>query len=517
LDEDRYDHTRRRIGNPSPNPSVYICSRCNIFDSVRRRNGMRVALRDHGAGVIYDCFARGQGLQPGHERFPYNVCFVQVINDLEARFDTGLLATTELRYQPLVRRFEDALRAAAEKAAGEGRRLVVAFDAVDNAVDQERCAEVDIGPSFLSLLWKITLPANCAVVISFCSENQGLIIPPGAAPNIEVNVQGFTVAEMRQLALARAAAITESDIAFLQQRTQGNARVATMVLKELATGMSGDARTLIDATARSTAFEYYDQERNPGRRLVDEKNLSLLALLSEMRQSPSLATLAGAAKEALADIRERLAELRFGVRVTPGCTVEWLDQDFLDWVKNRLEEQCRTARKQLADFCADEFEQDEYAQWNLSDHFRLAKRYEEILEWWEVPGRLEKQRTAAQPHEERMINDFHALLIASPELGRDEDAVLWLFRAADLLGRRDAFAMILTDRLDVAVAADLVGLIDDEITGGSADPRAGRVSSFRSSRRTWHHDARSDFRLAAALASRRDRREDAKRVYARAF
>ena len=482
---------------------------------IEKTSSLLVALRELGTGILYDCYAGGRGLRPGQERFEHPVCFVQVINELEERFHTGLIATTRLAYRPLMNRLAEAVRAAAEKAGQDGKRLVLAFDAADDAVEQSRRAVGETQKSFVDMLWDYEWPPNCVVVVSFRSENERDVVG-SAAGFRSVEIEGFTEAEFRQLAAVRNAVVTGPDLRLLWERTAGNPRVGAKILDEIAASPSALARTLIETTARLDAFAYYDQEQEPGRRLADQGGRSLLAVLYEMRQPPSLGVLGQAVSESVEDLRERLARLLFGVRVMPDDTIEWVDKDFLDWVGQRMVTERAAARERLADFCAGRFNDNEYTRWNLSYHLLQAKHYQQILEWWAVPGRLEKQRAAAQPHEERMLNDLHALVLASLELGRDEDAVLWLFRAGDLAGGRDAFAMTLAQRLSVAVAGDLVGLIDGEVRGGSTGPRAGLAGFLRSSRRIWHHDAASDFRFAAALAARQDRLEDAERVYARA-
>ncbi len=482
---------------------------------IGKTSDLLVALRELGTGVLYDCYAGGQGLRPGQERFEYPVCFVQIINELEERFHTGLFATTRLAYRPLMNRLAEAVSAAAEKAGQVGKRLVLAFDAVDDAVEQQRRTVGETQKSFVEMLWDFAWPPNCAVVVSFRSENEREVLSSAAGVRL-VEIHGFTEPEFQQLAATHDAIITGPDLHLLWERTAGNPRVAAKILDEVATSPSAYARTVIETTARLDAFAYYDQEQEPGRRIADQGARLLLAVLYEMRQPPSLGVLAQATRESPEDVRERLARLRLGLRVVSDDTIEWVDRDFLDWVGQRLATECIAARSSLADFCADQFQHIEYARWNLSYHFLLAKRYQQILEWWALPGRLEAQRATAQPHEERMLSDLHALVLASLELGRDEDALLWLFRAGDLAGGRDAFAITLAGRLDIAVAADLVGLIDGEIRGGSMGPRTGRAGSVHSSRRIWHHDATSDFKFAAALAAHPDRREDAERIFARA-
>ncbi|BCS35486.1 hypothetical protein TBR22_A47170 [Luteitalea sp. TBR-22] len=480
---------------------------------VGKTSALQVALREHGAAVVFDCYAGGAGLRPGHERFGYTVCLVQLINELERRFRTSILATTQLSYRPLLRRFEEAVRAAASVASSEGKRLVVAIDAVDNAIEQRRRSISNDDP-FLPLLWEVVWPKNCAIALSFRTENEGDVVPPGVSPAKRVEVLGFSEPELSKLATTRSAVIPSGDIAFLHQRTRGNPRVAAKVLDELAEAPNVSARQLIESTARATAFDYYEQEL--GRRLAAADLRAALAVLYELRQPPALDTLAAALGRAEADLRRGLGALSFGVHVTDVDTVRWNDQDFLDWVGERLKGERTTAQQRIADYCIGRFAVDAYARWNLSYHFLAAGRHDELLQWWSTPGRIEAQKLAAQPHEERVLEDIRAVITAAVRLGRDEDAILWLFRAAALAGGRDAFSDALSSNVEVAVDADLVGLLDDEVTAGATRPAAGRGGSPHRRRTGRRANADEDFRLASALARRPERREDAARLFHRA-
>lgn len=480
---------------------------------VGKTSALQVALREHGAAVIFDSYAGGVGLRPGHERFGYTVCLVQVVNELERRFRTGIFATTQLSYRPLLRRFEDAVKAAALVAQSEGKRLVVAFDAVDNANEQRRRSIADDEP-FLPLLWRIAWPPNCAIALSFRTENEHEVVLAGDSPARRVEVLGFTEPEMVRLADVRRVDLSSDDLSFLHQRTRGNPRVAAKVLDELAVTPKVSAHDLIDSTARGTAFDYYEQELD--RRLAAADVRFALAVLYELRQPPTVATLAAAIGRAQPDVRQQIGTLSFGVHMTEFDTVQWNDQDFLDWVGERLSEERTNARRRIADYCIQQFADDEYARWNLSYHLLEAGRYEDLFEWWNTPGRIEAQKLAAQPHEERALGDIRAVVTAAVRLRRDEDAILWLFRAAGLAGGRDAFGDALSSNLDVAVAADLVGLLDDAVTAGSTRPAAGRGGSPRRRRNSRRANADDDFRLASALARRPDRKDDAARLFHRA-
>jgi len=479
-----------------------------------KTSALRLALNDHTAYVLYDCFAGGRGLRPGQERFEYSVCFVQVINELEARFNTGVLATTQLSYRSLLEQLRDGVRRAADSASSAGKNLVLAFDAVDNALEQQRRMVGDLRQSFVPILWSFEWPENCLVVVSFRTENEGELGIDQTAIADRVEVQGFNEPEMLRLASLHGVTLSDENNVFLVQRTKGNPRVASAVLSELVTRPSDDAHSIIEATARANAFAYYDQEQN--RRLSDPLTRLMLALLYEMRQPPALGTVSKLIGESEELLDRRLLSVRFGVRITADMTIDWDNQDFLEWVGERLTDGRSQARERLVEYCKEQFATESYARWNLSYHLLEAAQYEEVLKWWEVPGRIEEQLAAAQPYEERVLGDIHAIVLACLSLDRDEQAIRWLFRAADLAGGRDAFAHALDEFLAVVVMADLGGLIHEDIAG-AARPDPGRSGArARLRHREQRVDIEGNLEFAAALAARRDRHDDAIRLFKRA-
>lgn len=126
---------------------------------------------DGNSTIIYDCYAGGAGLQLGSERFPYDKCFAQVTNELDALLHTNILATTNLNYIHLIGQFNKTLSRAAQLTAARGHRLIVAFDAVDNAVIAAERSPIKEAQSFVPMLWKVKCPANCIIIASARTEN----------------------------------------------------------------------------------------------------------------------------------------------------------------------------------------------------------------------------------------------------------------------------------------------------------------------------------------------------------
>jgi hypothetical protein len=81
---------------------------------------------------------------------------------------------------------------------------VVAFDAADNAQHAASRTPVQLGESFVPILWTIAWPQNCTVIVSARTENLELLglplgggLPPGVR-SLELN--GFSRDETSRVA-----------------------------------------------------------------------------------------------------------------------------------------------------------------------------------------------------------------------------------------------------------------------------------------------------------------------------
>jgi hypothetical protein len=490
-----------------------------------KTSAMRVALYAYAGekAVFYDCFADGQGLRPGRERSPFHICFTQVINDLDAAYRTGVLATTTLQPRDLMDQLDRALAAAAAEAQREGRRLVLAFDAIDNAAEQASRVLSETDRSFVPMLWQIPWPLNCVVLVSLRTENRATVLGDALRLPQPIEVRGFTPEETRVHAKHVTPRLGAEEMDFLHERTAGNPRVQAKVLADVAVHPIEQAREIIHGTARKNAYEYYNEYYEPAqgpRRLPPDVWLTL-AVIYELRQPPQVDTVAAVLGKTGEEVRGIIDKVSFGLRVGPDEVIGWQDQDFLDWVGERLSEEGRKARERIADFCEREFEHHPYARWSFSYHLLRAERHEKLLGFWKQPGHLEEQVRQADSHGERVLEDVRAALIAARALKRNADALDMLFRAADLAQGRDAFGGELVHRLDIAVAADLIPL-ESLSKDPSRDwyrvrpPPGARTGPFQVLP-IRPDDFRSLFDLAAALASRKERHEVAAEIFSWAF
>ncbi|OJT20011.1 hypothetical protein BO221_32970 [Archangium sp. Cb G35] len=486
-----------------------------------KTSALRVALREYAGkkAVFYDCFADGQGLRPGRERSPFHICFTQVINDLDAAYRTGVLATTTLQPRDLMDQLDHALAAAAAEAQREGRRLVLFFDAIDNAAEQARRVLSEMDRSFVPMLWAIQWPSNCVVLVSLRTENRAAVLGDALRLFQQIEVRGFTQEETRVHAKHLAPKLGPAEIDFLHERTTGNPRVQAKVLADVAVHPIEQARDIIRRTARKNAYEYYDEyyESGQGIRRLPPDVWFALAIIYELRHPAQVDTVAAVLGKTREEVLGIVDKVSFGLRAGPDGVIGWQDQDFLDWVGERLIKEGHKARERLADFCERQFEHDTYARRSFSYHLLRAKRYEKLLGFWKEPGQLEEQVRQADSHGERVLEDVRAALIAARALRRNGDAVDMLFRAADLAQGRDAFGSELVHRLDIAVAADLIPL-DSLSKDPSKDwyqvrPPPGARAGLFQVLPIQPDNFRSLFELAAALASRKERHEAAVEVF----
>jgi hypothetical protein len=468
---------------------------------------IQVAAREYAGGaatIIYDCYADGSGLRPGTERYPFPVCFVQIINELEARFRTRIHATTRLSERSLLRRFREAVAAASEAAAERGHRLVIAIDAIDNAADAAERSPVRAGQSFVPLLWMLEWPENCVVVVSTRPENRPLLrIPAGLAV---LDCEGFTPDET-QLHVARRLPGAPAGLAGeLHQRTRGTPRVQTRILDSLAAAPVADPFAFVRERAQEDAFDFYREECS--RRIDAGSDRLLLAVVHQATQFLLLTTLARVLKRDQSEVEAGVHALAFGLRLTPEGAIAWQDQDFLDFVGEFSRAEQDEARAALADYCLANHGTEAYARSNLSRHLHLAGRHEELLRWCLDEGRLEERIREVEPHGEDALGDVEYALLSATATGRMADALALLALAAEIVQGRDLFVEKLWNNLPAAIGSGYTDRLLDDVNETPPDPHAqlhlARALAESGNRR----DTALDLRRRALIALEQEAKEE---------
>ena len=411
---------------------------------------LRLVSQHYGEGratVIYDCYAGGAGLQLGSERFPADKCFVQVINELDSLMHTNVLATTRLNTYNLISQFNQALERAAQLAAQRGHRLVVAFDAVDNAVAAASRSPLKGEHSFVPMLWRIRCPQNCVIIASARTENLAWLNV--TCDYRQIPIGGFLERETEQYVRSFWHNASDTLVKHIHERTKGNPRVQSKLIEAATREPSKDLFKLVDEKAKETAFEYY-LEACPERLASDDDRL-ILGVLLEAAPPLTLQLLADILAQPLAKVRTNIDSLYFGLRVEGEERISWADQDFFDFATEFAAGTISRARQLVDQYCRQGYETSTYARVNLSRHLFLAGEYDDLVNWWLRDDRLVKRIAETTPHEEDVLTDVQYALLAAINVGRLDDALRLLAIAADIKQGRDVFSTEVMSHLDAAI------------------------------------------------------------------
>jgi hypothetical protein len=457
---------------------------------------LQVLARDYTstiAFVLYDCFAGGEGLQAGRERFPAKKLFTQLTNELDALLHTNVLATTKLDRDRLIGVFLKGAEEAAKIAAAEGRRLVIAVDAADNAARQARRSSIPGEESFVPLLARLALPRNCVLLVTTRTENLADLGLSGE----ECRLNGFTPDETQRHAHELAPAVSRAFAKKLHERTSGNPRVQAAILRSVTQADANDQDALLEQRARATIFEYFsdafpDRISGPNDRLA-------VAVLFEATQPVDIATVAAILTRPVDEIRVLVQSLAFGLDLLPDQTVKWRDQDFWDFAHDELASERYGAKSLLAHYCLDHFEASPYARANVSRHVFEASLLDELVDFWLSGVRLDQRIRDAAPHNEGVLRDVSYALRAAVTRQRRVEVLRLLNYAADLAQGRTVFVSALADFPDVAVAQNFV---ESYLEALHAEPQEEDVARRYIALAAAMADANHDFPAAEELRLR---------------
>jgi len=413
---------------------------------------LQLLSKNYGNGkamVVYDCYADGKGLQGGEERFPYYKCFAQITNELDGLFHTNILACTRLNYEHLMRQFNKAILEAARVAKKSEHKLILAFDAVDNAVDAVAQSPLKRDESFVPILWKkITIPGNCIFLVTTRSENIPALEIEGNYESFEV--EGFTSDETHCYIRNVWSDANDDLCQHVHKRTNGNPRVQDLLLKDAGKNAPQDLFAFVSEVAKESAFAYYKTECP--KRLKDIRNGTLiLAILREVTPYITINTFSKILEEPEEQIHKAIKNLYFGLRISDKSEIRWRNHDFQDFTKSYTEEKSEQARQQLAVYCRDNYGTCDYAKSNLSRHFYGSGMYEQLLEWWLSEDRLNSRIHEVAPYEEDVLDDIRYSLMAAQKTGQFVEALMLMTLSAEILHGCDTFGSVLKNYPQIAI------------------------------------------------------------------
>ncbi len=409
---------------------------------VGKSTALQIAAQKYGDGrstVIYDCYAGGAGLQSGSERFPYKKFFVQIINELDGLFHTDVIANTRLEYEHIMREFNKSLTVASEKAKKLGNKLIIAIDAIDNALFAANLMSVYTSDSFVPLIWNLKIPENCIFVISCRTENCYKFVSDIKSQYEELEITGFIKSEthlyMKSLLSDPSIELTEH----MHSCTKGNPRVQSKIMDSIEHEGITNLYNYIKNKAKENAFKYYNNEC-PERLKTEEEKL-VLSILLEMRPLVNISTLADIVKKSKNEVRNIIEKIYFGLRISDEDTILWQDQDFLEFAKEYLEEFKEKSRSILSDYCKANYniKNNNYARYNLSFHFYKSGLYKQLIDWWLNEDKLSLHIASSEIYQEDALIDIKYTILASLKLNNYTDALKILSLSVEILQGRDVF------------------------------------------------------------------------------
>jgi len=391
------------------------------------------------AMVIYDCFGGGQGVGLDTGRFPFKTFFVQIINELAGRFHTDLYATTQIDGDEIAQRFSMAIARAAKSAQQAGQQLIIAVDAIDNAVEAAREQPNRQDISFVPDLWRIRWPENCILVVTSRTEDRlSLDI---RCDYTEVQLSGFSEQESLTFLRRKWQDADESLLQYAYARTQGNPRVLAKLIESAKREAPNDLRQFIHEQAQHTAFAYY-RKKVPAVLGNNQADWLLLATLREASQFITITDLSTITGRNPQDVQAVIERLYFGLRITDKGEIQWPDEDFVSYVQQFAEDHTTQAQALWADYCVRNFDYSGYAKRHLSRHLFLAKRYGDLIKWWMAESRLATKMATSQPHMEDISDDVQYTLLAAIELQDFKAGLQVLILAAEIAQGLGVFSTI---------------------------------------------------------------------------
>lgn len=392
------------------------------------------------AVVIYDCFGGGQGVGLDTGRFPFKTFFVQLINELARRFHTNLYTTTKIDEDEIAQRFNTVIAKVAESTKQAGQRLVIAVDAIDDAVEAAREQPNRQDKSFVPALWKIRWPENCTLVITSRTENKAFL--DIKCDYEEVELSGFSEKESLTF-LKRGWQDVDLDLLrYAHERTNGNPRVLAKLTELVERKSPNDLRHFIDQHAEHTAFDYYHNQV-PAVLGNNQLDWLLLATLREASQFITINDLSVITGRSPQDVRTVIERLYFGLRIVDNGEIHWPDKDFVSYARQFSENQTSQAQSLLANYCLNNFSNNEYAKRHLSRHLFRAGQYSELITWWMTDDQLARKVATTEPHMEDTAEDIQYTLLAAIKLKDFKTALQTLVLAAEIAQGLDVFSTVI--------------------------------------------------------------------------
>jgi hypothetical protein len=397
--------------------------------------------------VIYDCFGRGDYLQPGQQRHLESRAFVQIINELAVRCGLPIMVQPPRIAADLQRRFSGFVeRVAKVIAATDGALLVLVIDAADNAVIAAREQRDD---SFVPLIWRFPLPDNCRIVVTSRSHRRDSL---QARNNTEFQFTGFDeLASTTHLQRFFPEATSEHGHRF-HMHTEGNPRWQTYRLRAEPNAEKGqneleDFLSHSRGTLKQMFADLWDAavERATDRGSA-ELYLATLMCLSRPVSVPLVAETCGVPDR---EVESFVSALRPGM-ILEDETISFRDEDFETFLRDHLrEDQVLEAHDRLGTFFLGRSDRDAYAARYVVEHLMQANRLADVISLAvgkSAPAAIESEMLRSEVVRRRIALAIQAVA----ELGDARNGLRLILLAADTARTNGAVTALVRESPELA-------------------------------------------------------------------
>jgi hypothetical protein len=330
--------------------------------------------------IIYDCYGGGEYKIFGEQRHTPQRAFLQLTNELAVYCGSPFLIQAAQNIPDLQRDFKKAVEMAARILAEQGGLLVIAIDAVDNAItaaiengDEKSC--------FVPDLWTINLPENCRLLMTARSHRRDYLQPP--AEVIQHSLQGFNgQASLAHLQYVFSNADERSGAIF-HSKTSGNPRVQSYLLDEVGSGnLDSTALEQMLSVAQRTPNQIFSDLLESALRDAGktETNRQKLATLVYLNRPVPLHIFAGTCDIGEDEARRFCQALEPGTILRDNC-LSFRDEDFETYLRDQIPvDEITSVQTRLGTYFLEHSTQDDYAARAVAEHLFLAECYQEVID-----------------------------------------------------------------------------------------------------------------------------------------
>lgn len=330
-------------------------------------------LPQHSVVIVFDCFGGGTYRNPADIRHTHGRAILQICNELAARTGGPLLLDFDLRPEDLLREFIGRVNTAVSliRKLSADALLAIVVDAADNSVyaAMEKNQE-----SFVHDLLKQPFPEGARLIVSCRTENMGILNLPD---HESFKLGGFEPSETAVHLRFYFPDASERQVAEFDRLTKGIPRTQGYALNYRQKGLDAVLSPL-RPSGKSLEELIDGRIQEAGVRSGAPGNIDRIceALIALPRPVP-LAYIADIADVPSGAVESFCVDVGFGLMVENDGTVSFSDQDFEDYLRQRIpnidELACR-----ITDLLYGKHLLDHYSAYHIDTFLVKTGRFEDL-------------------------------------------------------------------------------------------------------------------------------------------